>query len=362
MGRYLNRQFIWGFALASALCIGVWGIHKWVKTHSPPHVFPVPDHVMNFDISSLIDIKNPHDIDDTRTQLQTLFWGAGYREGMHRAALRVDAGYRDARYAGMDNLARLDRVTVDMDYGINSVVYDFNPIRPNGQLILFHEGHDGDFVMHKKLIEDLLARGFRVVAFAMPLMGMNSQPVLTLQGIGPLKLETHNALSYIDRTNGHPARFFLEPVIRLLDHATARQRFSRIIMIGFSGGGWTTVMAAALDPRIDWSFPIAGTWPLILQSGNWGDWEQWDRNIYSIANYFELYVMGASGKGRMQVQMLNEFDTCCNGGEGWTLYDKAVSQAVSNAGDGEFHVLMDPNGRRHEISDFMMSYLDQHLK
>lgn len=295
--RYLNRQFVSGFALASVLCIGVWGAHKWVKTHPSPRPIPVPDHVKRFDIASLIDVKNAQDVDVARTRLKTLFWGDGHAQNMHKAGLRVDSGYRDVRYEGMNNLERLDRVTVDMDYGINSVVYYFNPIRSNGQLILFHEGHDGDFVMHKQLIATLLARGFHVAAFAMPLMGMNSQPVLMLQGIGPLKLETHNALSYVNRENGHPARFFLEPVIRLLDHATARERFSRISMIGFSGGGWTTVMAAALDTRIDWSFPIAGTWPLILQSGNWGDWEQWDRNIYSIAKLLQALCHGRQREG-----------------------------------------------------------------
>jgi hypothetical protein len=363
MIRRLNRQFVLGFVLAAALCVGVWGIHKWVKIHGTLNIMPVPAHVKNFDVMSLIDIKTSRDVDEMRAQLSTLLWGSEYRQNMHRAGLRVDTGYHDDRYDGMDNLSRLDRVTVDMDYGINSVVYYFNPVRSNGQLILFNEGHDGDFIYHKKFLATLLAQGFHVAALAMPLMGMNSQPVLNLQGIGPVKLEAHDALSYVDRKNGHPARFFLEPVIRVLDYATARERFSRITMIGFSGGGWTTVMAAALDPRIDWSFPIAGTWPLFLKTGwTWGDWEQWDRNIYGVANYLELYVMGASGKGRMQVQMLNEFDSCCNGGEGWTVYDGVVRKAVGNVGAGEFHILMDPNGKRHAISDYMVTYLLRHLK
>lgn len=362
MGRYLNRHFFRGFVLAAVLCITVWGVNKWVKLHGRLHVYPIPEYVRNFDIASLIDIKGPQDVEVIRQQLLTLFWGNAYRDNMHRAKLHVDTGYQDARYVGMDNLARLDRVTVDMDYGINSVIYYFNPARSNGQLILFHEGHDGDFAMHKKLIGSLVARGFHVAAFAMPLLGMNSRPVLTLQGLGPTRLEDHNQLSYVDRTIGHPGRFFLEPVVRMLDYSIAQARFGRISMIGFSGGGWTTVLMSALDPRIDWSFSIAGTWPLFLKQGaTWGDWEQWDRHIYSRANYLELYVLGASGKGRMQVQMLSRFDSCCNGGEGWTLYDKSVSDAVRTTGGGAFHVLMDPEGKHHEISDFMMTHILQYL-
>ena len=37
-----------------------------------------------------------------------------------------------------------------------------------------------------------------------------------------------------------------------------------ISMCGFSGGGWTTTIAAAIDPRIKNSFPVAGSLPVFL--------------------------------------------------------------------------------------------------
>ena len=39
-------------------------------------------------------------------------------------------------------------------------------------------------------------------------------------------------------------------------------------MAGLSGGGWTTTLYAAIDPSIRYSFPVAGTIPLYLRTGD----------------------------------------------------------------------------------------------
>eukprot|EP01043_Picozoa_sp_COSAG02_P103688 COSAG02_NODE_39697_length_414_cov_0.596825_2_plen_47_part_01 len=36
-------------------------------------------------------------------------------------------------------------------------------------------------------------------------------------------------------------------------------RYKHIVMVGISGGGWTTTVSAAIDPRIELSMPIAGS-------------------------------------------------------------------------------------------------------
>ena len=43
------------------------------------------------------------------------------------------------------------------------------------------------------------------------------------------------------------------------------QGYSKIVMVGLSGGGWTTTVAAGLDPRIDLSIPIAGSLPFAMR-------------------------------------------------------------------------------------------------
>ena len=41
--------------------------------------------------------------------------------------------------------------------------------------------------------------------------------------------------------------------------------FKRYSMIGLSGGGWTTVVYAAIDERISDSFSVAGSIPFYLR-------------------------------------------------------------------------------------------------
>jgi hypothetical protein len=61
-------------------------------------------------------------------------------------------------------------------------------------------------------------------------------------------------------TPHHPEQFFLEPVWLSVNYAKSLG-YQRIIMGGLSGGGWTTTVAAAIDPRIGLSFPVAGSVP-----------------------------------------------------------------------------------------------------
>ena len=42
-------------------------------------------------------------------------------------------------------------------------------------------------------------------------------------------------------------------------------------MAGLSGGGWTTTIASALDPRIVLSFPVAGSVPFAMRDEHPGD-------------------------------------------------------------------------------------------
>ena len=62
-------------------------------------------------------------------------------------------------------------------------------------------------------------------------------------------------------------------------------------MIGLSGGGWTTTLYAAIDPRVRLSFPVAGTLPDYLRlgrPGDKGDWEQFYPDLYKVANNWLL--------------------------------------------------------------------------
>jgi hypothetical protein len=126
-----------------------------------------------------------------------------------------------------------------------------------------------------------------------------------------------------------------------------------VVMIGLSGGGWTTTLYAAIDPRVRLSFPVAGTLPDYLRvgrPGDKGDWEQFHPDLYKLANYLDLYVLGSSGRGRRQRQVLNKYDTCCFWGVGYRTYEQHVAKAVGDLGAGAFDVYLDESHRSHLVS------------
>eukprot|EP01051_Picozoa_sp_SAG22_P019665 SAG22_NODE_3704_length_1566_cov_1.912065_2_plen_119_part_00 len=78
-------------------------------------------------------------------------------------------------------------------------------------------------------------------------------------------------------------RFFLEPIILTINYATEVLGYEKIVMMGLSGGGWSTTIAAAVDPRIDLSMPTAGSIPCEFKHTSW-DYEQWGACGYDKQN------------------------------------------------------------------------------
>lgn len=62
-----------------------------------------------------------------------------------------------------------------------------------------------------------------------------------------------------------------------------------------------------------------------------------------------LYVLGASGAGRSQVQHFNEFDPCCFAGTGFRTYVPSVTRVVRKVGGG-FNAVLDGGSREHSTS------------
>jgi hypothetical protein len=346
-------------------------LYLWVnpEPEAPPAPVTPPPLVLEWrdihertDVAALIDIRTAEDAAALRARLIHFLWG---RDQLPRTLpTSVDTDYRDARYASIEALQRIDRLTIAMDFGLESVAYHFLPRRPNNRVVLYHEGHAGDFFHRAACIQALLEHGYAVVGLCMPLMGLNNQPTVDVPRFGPLHLNRHEHMSLLTPDQGHPIRYFLDPVVAVINylHTDLNADFAcdDIAMVGLSGGGWTTTLAAAIDPRIGLSFPVAGSYPMylrVLDWRDWGDYEQTVPELYRTANYLELYVLGAHGPGRRQRQILNAGDPCCFGGEGWRTYGDVVARLVENLGDGAFTVSVDASHDEHDISPTALSWI-----
>ena len=171
---------------------------------------------------------------------------------------------------------------------------------------------------------------------------------------------------------GSAIKYFLEPTAISLNYLKTGSRadhfptYETFHMIGLSGGGWTTTVYAAIDPTIQCSFPVAGTIPLYLRTaGSVGDREQTEPSFYKIAGYPDLYILGAHGRGRSQVQILVRRDDCCFGqaqhdaktsgmayADSLRAYEERVRAALEKIGTGSFRLEIDEVAPSHMISHY----------
>lgn len=301
------------------------------------------------DPSRLIDIDGVNGVAAKRQALIRYIW-MGQGLPLKKLPGKVEQNITDGRYAKLfeKKVRRIDKLTIDMDYGLNSIAYHFLPEKANNKLFLYHQGHRGDFVLGKDTIKALLDRGYSVMAFSMPLLGMNNKPVVDLERFGKFHLVKHDHMKLLKS----PIRFFVEPIVVAINYGKSLG-YKQVNMIGISGGGWTTTVCAALDTRIRHSYPVAGTLPFYLRSDSprdWGDYEQNLPDLYNIANYLELYVLGAFGQGRAQIQILNQYDSCCFAGIKYRTYELTMREIMRSLDKGKFDIFLDTSHKDHMIS------------
>jgi hypothetical protein len=321
--------------------------------------------VNQVNVDSLIKIDSKSDIDQKREFLTEFFWDTTTFQRIKdkSSSPEVETNISDSNYKDFQNLKRIDRLTVEMEYGINSISYLFIPEQSNEKLILYHQGHGGDFLLGKNTIQFFLDRNFTVIAMAMPLLGMNNQPVMEIDGLGEMKLISHKKLRLLEANNFNPMKLFLEPIQINLNFLDKEYNFKRYSMIGLSGGGWTTVVYSAIDERISDSFSVGGSTPFYLRvdSRDMGDYEQTNIELYKHVNYLELYVLGAYGDGRQHVQIFNKNDSCCFSGNGHETYEFVIKDKMSQLGKGDFQVFIDDTHNEHKISEYVMSLIYEQI-
>ena len=304
------------------------------------------------DIDSLIKINSKNDIFDKRKNLINFIWKNSVP---YSSSISIDKNIKDDRYQNLSNLKSIDKLNIEMEYDVNSIVYLFLPKNSNNELVIYHQGHAGDFIFGKDSIELLINEGYSVLALSMPLLGMNNQPTIDLNDFGKLKFTTHKHLNFLESSNFSPIKFFVEPIGVSLNYLDNNFDFNSYHMLGMSGGGWTTVLFSAIDDRTSQSYSVAGSFPMFMRSDskNIGDYEQIIPELYTIANYLELYVLSSFGSERKLILVYNEFDPCCFSGE---LYEKypyleVISQKLNLLDNGEFDVIIDKSSNKHEISN-----------
>jgi hypothetical protein len=301
------------------------------------------------DVRSLIHAVTPADIERIRGELITYIWKAPALPDA-LPDVQTDVANPFADLPDPLNLKRIDELTVSMD-GFTSRMFLFLPARGVRRLMIFQQGHANDLASSNgdETVRFFLERRYAVLVVHMPLYGLNTGP---FPGGG-----IHDPMFTLETPTLSPFKYFLEPIVRAVNYAQQVLRYRRVHMIGISGGGWTTTLSAALDPRIRVSFPVAGTLPMYLRRqdvycsrGDWGDLEQHHPVLYSMVDYLDLYILGSYGRRRGQLQVLNQYDSCCFWGVRYLTYRDILKEVVAGLGRAKYDIFLDSSHTSHLIS------------
>ncbi len=329
-------------------------IYKRLKAADRYVYEEVAPHLLQTDPGDLIAAHVRSDPVRVRARLVDLVWGGdGYP-----ATLVPETVERDVTGHPLPKLAaqvRVDRLRVVMEHKLWSTLYYLHALQPNERLVLYHHGFGEKMNTMTPLFNALLAEGYDVLAINA--LG-NAGNAIWAPATGGSKPTAHLFfdLEPIDR----PLRFHLEPIIAGLNHALAARSYRSADMIGFSMGGFMTALAAAVEPRIERSYPIAGVYPNYLRTGQevMTNGPPYYPPLLAVANQLDLFVLGASGPNRSQLQIFNRFDRCCFNGVRGKVYEQAVREAVADTPTGGgFAVVLDESHADHRISNFAIETL-----
>ena len=127
--QYLLILAIFSIVFFYGLSVGVYKIFPYELLDSSADVLSEQKTVENnqfikqANVGSLIKIDAKSDIDEKRKFLTEFFWGVGTLQRIvDKSPLPdVESDISDSRYNNFQNLKRIDRLIVEMEYGVNSV-------------------------------------------------------------------------------------------------------------------------------------------------------------------------------------------------------------------------------------------------
>ncbi|MEO3805070.1 hypothetical protein [Nonomuraea sp. B1E8] len=347
-------------------------VNQEIAARFGPEYRTLPEAVAGVDIEPLIGIHSAADIAARRTAMADYIWkGAGLPTSLPEVEEGVDA----PDFASLTGVRRIDLLTVPLRYRVSAKVYDLLPSKGwNRRLALYHNGHGEPFDTMLRTVQALLDRGYRVMAYAMPFHHWNAQQIADPDDPDTLLPgPSHRELPPWERPGFSTLTFFLEPLTVTLNYAMATYRPASVEMVGLSGGGWTTTVYSALDPRVTRSYPVAGSLPFFLRpaspkpSPTIGDFEQTKAALpgfYAAESddFLDMYVLASIGRGRGQLQILNRFDDCCFNGVGHRAYhapvrDRVALLAGGRPEEGRWDILEDATHEDHTISPHALSVI-----
>ena len=293
------------------------------------------------DVTKYMRIHNRDSAEEVRSNIVSFVWPSG-RPLSDSLTKQPDTAFPST-----------ELWTLTMKHGIVSRMYFVRAIKDSQCLFLYHAGHSVDPIL-RPLVERFTSYGCDVVLISMPLYHINADARFKSKS-------PHDELRVFETPDFSPFAYFIEPVVRAIDEATKQRSYARIGMAGLSGGGWTTAFVGAIEPRIKYLYPVAGSMPFALDvppeqvgkrnvSSLRGDYEQSHSFYRTVTDYLDLYLLDVYGPGRRAIHFYIERDSCCFLGAASYAFSGQITQLAREITGNSLEFVVDTAAKRHEVS------------
>lgn len=293
---------------------------------------------------------SPKSLDAVRKQLDQVLFGTDDVSGATSIGKAIEGPgtFISLPEQALDYLAESNSITMPLRFNLHNRATLLRPKQQKPCSFIWHDGH-GDkplFGGGDQVVTAALRAGCRVIIMQMPLKWPNPH-VATLPNRAqvdldePYYISLHNRIAMLNTPERAAIDLFIAPVVGMVEFLKQIAPNDPVYMAGLSGGGWTTTVAAAADPRIEKSMNIAGSKTIPDLANCAGDYEQCLPELYSKVSMEQMYVLASSTAPRVHAQVLNRNDTCCYRGDRGTEYATQVTEASLAAGGGTFDFEVD---------------------
>jgi hypothetical protein len=236
----------------------------------------------------------------------------------------------------------IDFISISL-YGIKSQALLYHATSSSRACLkIYVHGHDGN-PLSKTHINTLrtsyLNNGCDFLVMSMLGVGMNEGPSSFPTRFGEQHLSSEQAAAhgnystFYDKDNPQldGLSLFIAPHYHIISQVA--KNYTKLELIGSSGGGWYAIFLASLIPEISSTISNAGSIPHEYRKfrHNHGDWEQIYSKLYEEISYWDLYVLSVVDEdfelNRRLYLLYNSKDRCCFGNP-YALHLKEIIDAL----------------------------------
>ena len=297
-------------------------------------------------VSQIIKIQTPQDIEKKRKELINYIWKGDFPKGKPPLIRKnVELG----QYKEFVGVKSLDTYEFEWE-SLKTKVYHFKTRAksPKPYLIILHIGNKPlSQSFHLFFTFFSLRVGFDVLVIPSPLSSIEDQnltyssvPAINTPSFGYLGLTDQNVFFLLEENTFSPLQLYFDPLALSLNLIDQQYNYTSYHLIGSFDGAWEATVYSAIDPRIKTSYAIYPPLPFFVatnsDSTSLRNYEYFHPKFTKITNYPELYVMASHGKGRKHIQLIDTSNPHRYNEEGYKAYADEVARRVETLDAGDF--------------------------